>query len=405
EARVDGLMGMSVLRNMALGINPRSHRIQFWNPGKLSPQVAEQFLTSGLENGKPFAVRQIPIVLSSSGIELPVQIGNVKTRLLLDTGAAINMVGSRLAPYLHPLTASHAGTFSGVLGSAPTAFYAIPSLTLEREVFVGPWFLVADVVDQKQACGILGMSLFAENGCILDITGRKLSFVRATTAASAAQEKLHRLGIVPMVTQEGMIGFLFEGTVKSTGLRPEDIVVQIDHKPLDQIQDLNVSNPVSGSITFTLMSRENGVVVKKEMDFSLEALQKAASVPSPVGEETSLLPKDPVIYHFPYGALYVPANYKGPVDRTGKDAALPTPTGGCLLPNSGPQGTPSHLRMKAPMIVRGGEGMLYPTEPSQPVEIPSDGYWEERLNGPARSTFFIANPLQQKKPKSDAKNP
>lgn len=402
EARVDGLMGMSVLRNLAIGINPRSRRIQFWNPGKLSPQVAEPFLTSGLENGKPVAVRQIPIVLSSVGVEVPVQIGNVKTRLLLDTGAAINMVGSRLAPYLQPLTASHAGTFSGVLGSVPTAFYAIPSLTLDREVFVGPWFLVAGVVDQKQICGILGMSLFAENGCILDIPARKLSFVRTATAASAAQEKLHRLGIVPMVTQEGMIGFLFAGAAKSAGLQPEDIVVQIDHRPLDQIQDLNLSNSPSGSITFTLMSRENGAVVKKERDFSLEALQKAASAPSPLGEETSLLPKDPVIYHFPYGALYVPANFKDPVDRTGKDAALPTPTGGYILPKQGPDGTASHIRLKASTVLGNG-GTLYPAEPSQPVEIPSDGYWQERLNGPAKSTFFIANPVKQKKLPSDAK--
>jgi len=180
-------------------------------------------------------------------------------------------------------------------------------------------------------------------------------------------------------------------------LHPEDIVVQVDHKPLDQIQDVNVSNPPPDKLTFTLMTRENGAVVKKDMDLSLEALQKAASLPLPLGEETSVLPRDPVIYHFPYGALYVPANYKGPVDRTGKDTPLPTPTGGYLLPTQGPQGTASHLRMKA-STARDSGGTLYPTEPPQPVEILPDGYWEEKLNGPAKSAFFLANPPKKKKP-------
>ena len=403
DLRVDGLIGMAVLRTLAIGIDLHRNRMQFWNRGKLSQTAAEQFLTGPLENSTPAPVRQIPIVLTTAGVEVPVQVGSVRTRLLVDTGARTNLAGSRLAPYLHPLTDSHVGTFAGVLGSTPTSFYAIPSLTLGSEVFACPWFMVADIVDQKQVCGILGMSLFAESGCILDLPGRKLFFVRATTATSAARAKLSQLGIVPLGGQEGVIGFLFAETAKSAGLQPQDVVILIDHKPLDQIADLNLADRATGNVTFTMLSRENGSVVRKDLDFSLAALQKAASMPLPAGEEISLLPNEPVIYHFPYGALYVPANYKGPVDRTGKDAALPTPTGGYLLPNKGPDGTASHIRIKASTVQDNG-GIVYPTEPSQPVEIPSDGYWKERLNGPAKSAFLVVNPLKQKKLPSDAKD-
>ena len=188
----------------------------------------------------------------------------------------------------------------------PAARTPFCSLSLDGEVFPCPWFVSDDGLDQainqKQTSGILSGFVFEGCRVIIDIPGHKLSFVRDTTAESAAREKLLRLGLIPVNTSEGLWARLGAETVKNAGMDRQDIVTQINHASLDHILDLKLLNTATTSLVLTVMRSNGGVIGPKDVTVPLASLQKSALSSVPAGETFPLIPNEPVIYYFPYGA-------------------------------------------------------------------------------------------------------
>lgn len=387
EARIDGLLGLPALRTVAFGVDMPARRLLFWERGGLSAQTAAHFLTANSQDTPTSELHTLSCEVDANGIHVPAKIGAVTTSLTLDTGSATNVAGSRLAPYLRPLSGGLTANMERVFSRESSTMYAFSALTLDGAVFPCPWFTVYPKLDRKLDCGILGLDLLQDCRFIVDLPARKLHFLREAGVTGLTHEKLFQWGLASLNTPQGTIAMPRLDLPPNTGLKLQDVVIQIDHLPLDRI----LSWTATDTITLTVMRVERGAAVQREVNVPRTALQ---SVVPPAGEEVSLLPNEKVVYYFPNGALYVPPNYRGVVTRIEKVPPLPAPTGGYLLPNTGPKEKADYIRLKGAQQLENA-ATIYLHEPDQPIEIPPGSCWIEILDDPNRGVFQIAAPAKE----------
>lgn len=226
QTRYDGILGLGVLRTMAIGVDSRGQKMHFWFGGRISAATLDHFLGSAtletlLKGGEPGRWYAVQANLNGTAMDL-----------VLDTGALYCTLGPTAAAELRldPFGKVPAETLAGFT-QMPVAM--AKSLEVGGLVTSHP-LLTVEPRDVPGAHGSLGTDVLANCATVIDLPARRLRITARPARRSTTLEGRLREwgGRVLLLADRPALAVDPGSLLARAGLRSGDTLSRINGTPV-----------------------------------------------------------------------------------------------------------------------------------------------------------------------------
>jgi predicted aspartyl protease len=190
----EGLLGMDLLKDYAVGIDLDKKQLTFWRQGK---RTAEQ-IAAYLKADNPSALIHIqPLAIDiQDNLTTTIQLDHRKVEMILDTGATTTILDSATAEEFTPLRQGGSWITKTLEEDAEMSRHLLRSMQIgQMTLDYPPMWYWKEVTVAKPFVNLLGMDVLARTRFVLDFPALQLRFVRRTPQWDKLESLLRQAGI------------------------------------------------------------------------------------------------------------------------------------------------------------------------------------------------------------------